>query len=102
MSLRSSGDIEGSEFSVKILSRGSIIGEKNIFFAPIRDWEKIQKAIQSRDSKMQHHGVYQAQALVINTTKRVKKRLGPSKENRQHEKCKSEKKEHKYSRKFAC
>ena len=26
---------------------------------------------------MQHHGVYQAQALVINTTKRVKKR--PSK-----------------------
>jgi hypothetical protein len=50
---------------------------------------------------MQHHGVYLAQALVINTTKRVKKRLGPSKENRQHEKGKSEKKEHKYTRKFA-
>jgi hypothetical protein len=41
---------------------------------------------------MQHHGVCQAQALVINTTKRVKKRLGHSKENRQHEKGKSEKK----------
>jgi hypothetical protein len=29
MSLRSSGDIEGSEFSMKILSRCSIIGERN-------------------------------------------------------------------------
>ena len=41
---------------------------------------------------MQHHGVFQAQALVINTTKRVKKRVGPSKENREQEKGKSEKK----------
>ena len=50
---------------------------------------------------MQHPDVIQAQALVINSTKRVKKRLGPSKENRQHEKGKSEKKKHKYTRKFA-
>jgi hypothetical protein len=49
----------------------------NILFAPIRDWEKIQRAIQSRDSRMQHPDVIQAQALVINSTKRVKKR--PSK-----------------------
>ena len=46
----------------------------NILFAPIRDWVKIQRAIQSRDSRMQHPGVRQAQALVINSTKRVKKR----------------------------
>ena len=39
----------------------------NILFAPIRDWEKIQRAIQ-------HPGVCQAQALVINSTKRAKKR----------------------------
>ena len=49
----------------------------NILFAPIRDWEKIQRAIQSRDSRMQHPNVIQAQALFINSTKRVKKR--PSK-----------------------
>jgi hypothetical protein len=46
----------------------------NILFAPIRDWEKIQSAIQSRDSRMQHPDVIQAQleALLINSTKRVK------------------------------
>ena len=49
----------------------------NILFAPIRDWEKIQRAIQSRDSRMQHPDVIHAQALVINSAKRVKKR--PSK-----------------------
>jgi hypothetical protein len=46
----------------------------NILFAPIRDWEKIQRAIQSRDSRMQHPDVIQAQSLVINSTKRAKKR----------------------------
>jgi hypothetical protein len=41
---------------------------------------------------MQHHSVCQAQALVINTKKRVKKRVRPSKDNREQEKGKSEKK----------
>jgi hypothetical protein len=47
----------------------------NILFASIRDWEKIQGAIQSRDSRMQNPDVIHAQALVINSAKRVKKRL---------------------------
>ena len=63
----------------------------NILFAPIRDWVKIQRAIQSGDSRMQHPDVIQAQALVINSTKRVKKR--PSKADKKIDKKKKVKAE---------
>jgi hypothetical protein len=61
----------------------------NILFAPIQS-RKIQRAIQSRDSRMNHPDVVQAQALVINL--RVKKRSSKADKKIDKKKIKAEKK----------